>query len=125
MRRASVNPGILVLGLIIIPGISSVIAFELPEVKRLLMQARWTHEPTGVIRQAVQLLDTRLDQEPKDREAWRQLGEALAIGNANSRHATSATDAWQQAYELDKTDCHAGALAARWAAASVPGRIVT
>jgi Flp pilus assembly protein TadD len=42
-----------------------------------------------------------------------QLGESLAIGWASSKHVKSASDAWRRAYELDATDCHAGALAAR------------
>lgn len=85
---------------------------DLAEVSNLLMRARWSHEPTAVIRQAVQLLDLILDREPGDKKAWMRLGEALEIGNAKSRQATSPGDAWRQAYQLDKTDCHAGALAA-------------
>jgi tetratricopeptide (TPR) repeat protein len=42
-----------------------------------------------------------------------RLGEALAIGFTGSKHAASASAAWQAAYDLDEEDCHAGALAAR------------
>lgn len=86
---------------------------DLTDVSELLKRARWTHEPTAIIEQAVRILDERLDQNQEDRQAWLQLGEALAIGFANSKHATSDTAAWQKAYELDPTDCHTGALAAR------------
>jgi len=85
------------------------------EVSSLLMRARWSHEPTGVIAQAVRLLDANLDVRPDEKESWMQLGEALAIGNAHSKHASDASEAWRRAYQLDPADCHAGALAARWA----------
>jgi tetratricopeptide (TPR) repeat protein len=67
-----------------------------------------------VIVRVVRLLDQMLDQNPQDRQVWLRLGEALAIGNANSSHAQSASAAWRQAYQLDKSDCHVGALATPW-----------
>jgi len=86
----------------------------LHEIRALLDQARKSHEPTLVIKQAVGLLDEELDRNPGNRDAWMKLGEALAIGHALSLHAVSFVDAWRRAYELDPTDCHAGALAARF-----------
>jgi hypothetical protein len=77
----------------------------------LLTRARWTHEPSSLIRQAVEILDEKLDRDPGDKQAWKKLAEALAIGRANSRHARSASEAWRRAYDLDKSDCHVGALA--------------
>jgi tetratricopeptide (TPR) repeat protein len=80
-------------------------------VASLLRQARWSHEPSALIVQAVELLDVSLDEYPQNKHMWKQLAEALAIGNANSRHAPSAKQAWHRAYKLDQTDCHTGALA--------------
>jgi len=84
-------------------------------IVKLLDQARMAHEPTVVIEQAVRLLDDELDRNPGNKDAWLKLGEALAIGHAQSAHAKSCVDAWRRAYELSPTDCHAGALAARFA----------
>lgn len=95
------------------------------DVSQLLKQARWTHEPTTLIVRTVSLLDQRLDQNPKDKRAWMQLGEALAIGWASSKHAESEGEAWRKAYELDTSDCHAGALAARSSASGEAGRRVS
>lgn len=83
------------------------------KVRELLKSARWMHEPTPIIKQAVRLLDEKIDRNPRDKEAWLDLGEALFIGIANSKHAASAADAWRKAYDLDPRDCHAGALVAR------------
>ena len=88
---------------------------DTPEVASLLMQARWIMEPSHLMARAAELLDAKLDQDPNDRNAWMQLGEVLDIGIAHSRHAAIPADAWHQAYLLDRTNCHAGALAARYA----------
>jgi tetratricopeptide (TPR) repeat protein len=82
-------------------------------VDRLLRQSRMTHEPDAQIREAVALLDGRLDAQPRDKQLWLKLGEALAIGFAKSKHARSALDAWRKAGELDPADCHVAALVAR------------
>lgn len=83
------------------------------EVDRLLISARGTHEPTRQIQVAVRMLDLRIDQAPDDKRAWSRLGEALAIGFARSRHASSASYAWRQAFEIDPTDCRVGVLSLR------------
>ena len=102
----------LIVALLTAPRCGAESVAELSEESGLLMRARMSHEPTAVVKQAVLLLDAKLDQDASNRSAWMRLGEALAIGHAKSKHAASAAEAWRQAYHLDSSDCHAGALAA-------------
>jgi hypothetical protein len=44
------------------------------------MQSRMTHEPESVIKQAVQIFDQQFDEDSGNKEAWKQLAQAISIG---------------------------------------------
>lgn len=91
---------------------------KMDAVDALLLRSRMSHEPDAVIREAVALLDQRLDAQPRDKRSWLKLAEALAIGFATSRHADSPLAARRHATEIDPDDCHVAGLVARGEAAS-------
>ncbi len=83
------------------------------EVDAILMRARMIMEPSQQIQEAVDLLDTRLEAQPRDKRDWLRLADALAIGRAKSRRAESSLAARLHAAEIDPEDCHLAGLVAR------------
>jgi hypothetical protein len=75
----------------------------------MLAEAKKMLEPFILIQDVVRLLDSLIDQRPRDVQCWKLLGEALPFGG-DSRHVRSLREVWARVFELDSTDCHAGCL---------------